>query len=100
MAARLSPDAVGQDAETGSYFVHEELAKAWQEHHVVDYNDHVFWQELAERLAERDLARELGTDPAGLDVEEYAAQLRELRERYWQELDRYGIERIDFKTFE
>jgi hypothetical protein len=100
LAAKLSPDAVGQDEETGRYFVREELARAWQERHVLDYDDHVFWQELAERLAERDLATELGLATDGLDLEEYAAQLRELRDRYWRELDQHGIERVDFRSFE
>lgn len=100
LAARLSPDAVGSDAETGRYFVREELAQAWQERHVADYDDHVFWQELAERLAERDLAAQLGVGPEGLDLEEHAATLRELRERYWHELDQHGIERVDFRSFE
>ena len=100
LAARLSPDAVGRDEETGRYFVNEELARTWQERHIADYDDHVFWQELAERLAERDLAGELGLEPEALDLEEHAAKLRELRERYWQELDRHGIERLDFRSFE
>jgi hypothetical protein len=100
LAAQLSPDAVGRDEETGRYFVREELARAWQERHVADYDDHIFWQELAERLAERDVAGQLGISADTLDVEEYAAQLRELRERYWSELDQHGIERIDFRGFE
>ena len=100
LAAQLSPDAVGQDEETGRYFVREELAAAWQERHVLDYNDHTFWQELAERLAERDVARSLGVAPDALDVEEYASQLRERRDYYWRELDQHGIERLDFSAFE
>ena len=100
LASKLSPDAVGQDEETGRYFVREELARSWQERHVGDYDDHIFWQELAERLAERDLAEELGLVTDGLDLEEHAAKLRELRERYWRELDQHGIERVNFRTFE
>ena len=95
LGERLSPDVIDRDAETGRFFVRPELAERWQDEYVSDYDDHVFWQELAERLAERDLAAQLGIDVAELDVEEQVAELRPLRERYWNEFDGHGLERFE-----
>jgi len=94
LGERLSPDVIDRDAETGQFFVRPELAERWQDEYVADYDDHIFWQELAERLAERDLAAQLGVDVTELDVEEQVAELRPLRERYWREFDDNGLERF------
>ena len=95
LGAQLSPDTIGRDEETGLYYVNEELTGQWQDRHIEDYSDHVFWQELAQRLAERDLAAQLGVPVEELDPEEQVAQLRPLRERYWHELDHHGLERVE-----
>ena len=62
--------------------------------HVAHYDDDVFWDELALRLAERDLKEELGT---GLDVlprEEREARVDEAAEPYDREFDARGVERL------
>ncbi len=86
---------VQRDPETSNYF----LPAAWTEHvynqHIAHYDDHVFWDELAERLAQRDLARRRGVKPDQINRDDDAAELRPLEERYRHELHRHGIDRLD-----
>ena len=61
----------------------------------LDYNDQVFWDELAARMVERDLERELGrTAFALMDEQERLDREEPAYRRYEQEFDQFGIERI------
>src|SRR6266568_6761482 len=59
MAAAKIKD-VDQDPETGNYYMDSEWLDRIFNQYVVDYDDHVFWDELVMRLAERDLAQQRG----------------------------------------
>lgn len=57
--------------------------------------EETFWQELADRMAERDLVRRLGADAFdALDQWERVEQLVELAERYDNEWYENGLERL------
>lgn len=92
--AEALPD-IDQDPETGDHFLSSEAADKFYDDHITDYDDHVFWDELAERLAVRDLAARRGVTPETIDREDNLAALRPLEERWRHEFERHGIERLD-----
>jgi len=57
--------------------------------------DTSFWEELASRLAERDLRSELGIDPLPpvLD-DDQEARLKALEDKYWEEFELHGADRV------
>jgi len=59
------------------------------------YDENVFWDQLADRLAERDLTRERGHDAVHemKDVA-YDEALAPHLERWWDEIDQNGIDRL------
>ncbi len=86
---------VDRDPETDEYFLSAALTDRLYDEHISDYDDHVFWDELAERLALRDFAAAQGVGVETIDREEHLAQLRPLEERWRQEFERHGVERLD-----
>lgn len=59
------------------------------------YDDHAFWDLLAERLAERDLVAERGHDAVhDMSDAEYDAALQPHLDRWWDELDAHGLDRL------
>lgn len=86
---------VEQDAETGEYYMTQDWIERLYEQYIMDYDDHVFWDELTERLAQRDLARQRGVDIAEISRDEDLLELRPFEERYHAELEDNGIERLE-----
>lgn len=94
LAAHKLPD-VDRDEETGDYFMQSEWTDRLYDDHILDYDDHIFWDELTERLAMRDLARERGTESDHIDREEDLHLLRPIEERYRQEFEEHGLDQLD-----
>lgn len=61
---------------------------------LADYDDCVFWDELALRLAERDLRAELGAAFDAMPEAERRERVDALAEAYDEEFDRRGVERL------
>jgi hypothetical protein len=93
LAARPLPE-VGRDDETGEYFMKSEWVEQLYDTYILDYDDHVFWDELTERLAQRDLAKDRGVSLDEINRDDDLLELRPLEDRYRQELEEYGIERL------
>lgn len=88
---------VGRDAETKEYFLKTETTDGYYDDHISDYDDHVFWDELSERLAARDLAAQRGVNPETIDREEDLSALRPIEDKYRLEFEGYGIERLEIE---
>ena len=59
------------------------------------YDQNVFWDLLAERLADRDLLRERGHDAVHeMSDKEYDVALRPYLEKWWDEMDDHGLDRL------
>ena len=86
---------VEQDAETGEYYMTSEWVERLYEQYVMDYDDHVFWDELTERLAQRDLAKERGVEIGDITRDDDILELKPLEERYHVELEEHGIDRLE-----
>jgi hypothetical protein len=94
LASAPEPDLVAQDPETDDYFMKDVWVERLYESYILDYDDHVFWDELTERLAQRDLARLRGVDADAINRDEDLMDLIPLEERYHRELEDNGIERL------
>jgi hypothetical protein len=90
-------EGIGRDDETGEYFLEADWVERLYDDYILDYDDHVFWDELTERLAARDLARERGVSPDDIVRDDDLLELRPLEERYRQELEERGVERLDIR---
>lgn len=95
LAAHPSTEGVGKDEETGDHFMKSEWVEKLYDTYIMDYDDHVFWDELTERLAQRDLAKQRGVNLEDIDRDEDLLELRPLEERYRLELEERGVERIE-----
>jgi hypothetical protein len=91
-------EGIGRDDETGEYFLEADWVERLYDDYILDYDDHVFWDELTERLAARDLARERGVSPDDIVRDDDLLELRPLEERYRQELEANGVERLDIHS--
>jgi hypothetical protein len=60
------------------------------------FEEDTFWSRIVERLAERDLVRELGKEKfATLDRAERWEKMEDLETRYWDEFQMHGVERLE-----
>jgi len=60
-----------------------------------EFRNESFWDELAIRLSERDLARSLGNETwEQLSEEQRRSRTKDLEKRYWDEFSKRGVERI------
>jgi hypothetical protein len=63
-----------------------------------EFEDDSFWEELTERLVERDLLRELGEKEfQGLEPMDRVVREEPFRIRYEEEFEAYGIDRLEIK---
>lgn len=91
-------EGVEQDAETSEYYLNADWVEKLYDAYILDYDDHVFWDELTERLAQRDLARQRGVSIDEINRDDDLLELRPLEERYHRELEEHGVERLDITT--
>ena len=97
LAIGRSLPEIDQDAETSEYFIKAKVTDGYYDDHISDYDDHVFWDELCERLAARDLAAQRHINPEMIDREEDLAALRPIEDKYRAEFEHYGIERLEIE---
>ena len=96
----VSPsDDVVQDEETGEHYMSNEWTEQLLGTYIADYDDHVFWDELTERLAARDLAGDRGVSLEDINRDDDLLELRPLEEKYRNELEERGIERLNIREY-
>jgi hypothetical protein len=88
---------VDLDDETGEYFMKSDWTERLYDEYILDYDDHTFWDELTERLAQRDLARERGIEADKLNRDDDLLELRPIEDRYRAELEEHGLDRLEIK---
>lgn len=86
---------VDRDEETHEFFMESAWTERLFDEYILDYDDHTFWDELTERLAQRDLARERGSSPEDINREDDLLELRPHEERYRRELEEHGLDRLE-----
>lgn len=98
MAAGPVPGAE-KDDETGEYYMDSDWLDQLYDQYILDYDDHVFWDELTERLAGRDLAKKRGVSLEDINRDDDLLELRPLEDRYRNELEEHGIERLTLADY-
>lgn len=90
---------VDRDPETDEFFMDPDWTEQIYDKHIADYDDHVFWEELTERLAARDLARTRGVSMEAIDRDEDIAALRPIEDEYRDEFEDNGIDRLELRGY-
>jgi hypothetical protein len=98
LLARPGLSDVGRDEETGEYYMETEWVERLYDAYILDYDDHVFWDELTERLSQRDLARLRGVSSTDIVRDDDLLELRPLEEHYRTELEEHGVDRLEIPT--
>lgn len=85
------------DEFEGRKFVEEKLSEKHLEM-VLEYDDYVFWEKLAELLSKRDFWRIHGEEKIKkMDDMEIIRGQGEIEEKYWKEFEKNGIENLELK---
>ncbi|MFZ9936654.1 MAG: hypothetical protein ACO3JG_06290 [Luteolibacter sp.] len=89
-------DWVEFDEESRRFRVREEIEqRLFYSECYEEFRNESFWDELAIRLADRDLARAIGFHAwEKLTEEERRARTASLEKRYWDEFSKNGVERV------
>ncbi|MBW4061091.1 hypothetical protein HJC99_00765 [Candidatus Saccharibacteria bacterium] len=88
-------EGVGKDVETGDYYLDEAWTERLYNHYIADYDDHVFWDELTERMAQRDLGRERDVPTDEINRDDDLLALRPLEDVYRREFENNGIDHLE-----
>lgn len=86
---------IGRDVETNEFYLDEAWTEQLYNDYIADYDDHVFWDELTERLAQRDLARQRGVETDEVIRDDDLLELKPLEETYRRELEQHGIDHLE-----
>jgi len=93
-------DWIEFDEESQRFRVKQEVEDRLFYHECYDeFRNESFWDELAVRLSDRDLARAIGIrEWERLDEEQRRARTAAWEKRYWDEFAKHGIERVHVVT--
>lgn len=91
-------EGIERDPETGQHYLRADWDNVLQDHKIADYDDHTFWDELTERLAERDLAKRTGQTVEEIDHDEDLLELKPLEDRYRHEFEEHGLDRLQIQS--
>jgi hypothetical protein len=85
------------DADNGQYYPTRELEELAAEY-IDAYDNETFWDELIERLSQRDLDAKYGQDASEkMTVEDRFTKLEEFEARYDEEFEKHGVELLTIK---
>lgn len=92
-------DLIVYDEEMGKYFPTREHDENSPVRPFIDeFENETFWDELADRLADRDMLRELGESKLlSMTREQRFRTHLDFEERYHKEFEEHGIERLEIK---
>ena len=83
-------------AEHAEYFPSNEFEEGEVADLISEYDDDQFWEELPDRLAMRDFSREYDEQAAAaLDSKDFAAKSQPFLDKYWDEVEKHGIDRLE-----
>jgi hypothetical protein len=79
----------------GQYFPNEKLTQGPVREKLEQFSEGFFWNELVERLAERDLRAELGATKLSEELTEDEEQrLTAIEDAYWREFETKGVDHL------
>lgn len=89
-------DWIEFDEESQRFRVKQEKEEQLFYHECYDeFRNESFWDELAVRLSDRDLARAIGLKKwEAMTEEERRARTADMEKRYWEEFSKRGVDRV------
>ncbi|MDD5251189.1 MAG: hypothetical protein PHT12_00975 [Patescibacteria group bacterium] len=89
------PEAAELDKQSGQRLFSRAFEKAVHDRFIPDFENEVFWGELSQRLAWRDLERLFGADGlTRMGSRERESAIERFEDRYWQEFDTHGLDHL------
>ncbi len=86
--------------EEGKYYPTRECEELAEEY-LAEYDNETFWDELTDRLTERDFVAKYGEKAIKkMTIEERFTNMEEFEKVYDEEFDKHGLDRITIKTDE
>jgi hypothetical protein len=86
---------IDHDEEADRYFPTDELEEGWAMSKIEEFVNDTFWHELAVRLAERDLIREMGEDAVeSMEGADRVQRMGEIEDGYTQEFFDFGLDHV------
>lgn len=87
------------DKNLGGYYATFEYEESEHMRYIEQFEDDVFWEALPNRLAMRDLVKQVGEKRyMEMEFEERATKLVELESIYYKELNENGIDNLRFEN--
>ena len=87
------------DKNLGGYYATFEYEESEHMRYIEQFEDDVFWEALPNRLAMRDLVKQVGEKRyMEMEFEERAIKLVELESIYYKELNENGIDNLRFEN--
>ncbi len=85
------------DAETGVVYPSQEFSQAEDlNEYIDDFMDNCFWEELVQRLTERDMRRKYGQDVyETMEYEELKEKEEPIFRKYASEVETHGLENLE-----
>jgi hypothetical protein len=88
---------ITHDKDLGGYFATAEYEESGHMRYIEEFEDDVFWDALPNRLAVRDLVKQVGEKKyEEMEFVERATKLVELESVYYDELEEHGIDNLRF----
>ncbi len=91
-------DIIEHDKDLDGYYELRVYEEYLQEEFIDPYDDDTFWEELIDRLSERDIIRQIGEEALrNMDGMERVKRLGEISDFYAQEFEEHGLSRLIIK---
>lgn len=88
-------DIVEYSKETDSYYETREYEEKTLEEFITPYDEAIFWEELVDRLAKRDVFRKIGVEKYNtMELIERIKTMSEAVEQYENEFEEHGLDRV------
>jgi|688.fasta_scaffold290548_1 hypothetical protein len=88
-------DIIEYSKETDSYYETREYEEKTLEEFITPYDEDIFWEELVDRLAKRDVFRKIGIEKYNkMELIERIKTMSEAAEQYENEFEEHGLDRV------
>ena len=88
-------DLIEYSKETDSFYETREHEEKTLEEFITPYDEDIFWEELVDRLAKRDVFRKIGIEKYNkMELIERIKTMSEATEQYENEFEEHGLDRV------
>lgn len=88
-------DIIEYSKETDNYYETRKYEEKTLEEFIAPYDEDIFWEELVDRLAKRDVFRKIGIEKYNaMELEERIRTMSKVVEQYEDEFEEHGLDRV------